>query len=101
MTLQEKIQKKAEGFGKLAPAFIEGAKYALENQWINVEDDLPCNHSELISPNKSREGLTITEYVVAAIYDYKVLSRMYELDGKWQWETDEPTHWFPIPEPPK
>ena len=101
MTLQEKIQKKAEGFGKLAPAFIEGAKYALENQWINVEDDLPCNHEELISPNKSREGLTITEYVVAAIYDYKVLSRMYELDGKWQWETDEPTHWFPIPEPPK
>ena len=69
--------------------------------WISVKRDLPCNHSELISPNESREGLTVTEYVVAAIYGYKVLSRMYELDGKWQWETDEPTHWFPIPDPPK
>lgn len=41
MTLQEKIQKKAEGFGKLAPAFLEGAKFALENQWISVKKDLP------------------------------------------------------------
>ena len=48
MTLQEKIQKKAEGFGTLAPVFLEGAKFALENQWINVEEDLPCNHPELI-----------------------------------------------------
>ena len=47
MTLQEKIQKKAEGYGKLAPAFLEGAEFALENQWISVEDDLPCNHEEL------------------------------------------------------
>ena len=47
MTLQEKIQKKAEGYGQLAPAFLEGAKFALENQWISVEDDLPCNHEKL------------------------------------------------------
>ena len=46
--IQEKIRKKAEGFGKLAPAFIEGAKFALENQWISVEEDLPCNHEEEI-----------------------------------------------------
>ena len=39
--LQEKIQKKAEGYGKLAPAFLEGAKFALENQWISVKKDLP------------------------------------------------------------
>lgn len=31
MIIQEKIQKKAEGFGKLAPAFLEGAEYALNN----------------------------------------------------------------------
>lgn len=32
MIIQEKIQKKAEGFGKLVPAFLEGAEFALENQ---------------------------------------------------------------------
>ena len=48
MTLQEKIQKKAEGFGKLAPAFIEGAKYALENQWISVDDKMPYEYTELL-----------------------------------------------------
>lgn len=69
--------------------------------WINVNDDLPCNHKELISPDKSSENLTVTEYVVAVVYGFKLLSRMYELDGKWYWETDEPTHWLPIPEPPK
>ena len=47
--IQEKIQKKAEGFGKLAPVFLEGAEFALENQWISVDDDLPCNHEELIN----------------------------------------------------
>ena len=48
MTLQEKIKQKAEGYGKRAPVFLEGAKFALSNQWISVEDDLPCNHLELI-----------------------------------------------------
>ena len=51
-----KIQKKAEGFGKLSPEFIEGAKFALENQWISVEDDLPCNHLELICWPEIDEG---------------------------------------------
>ena len=29
MTVQEKIQKKADKYGKLAPVFLEGAKFAL------------------------------------------------------------------------
>ena len=33
MTLQEKIQKKAEGYGQLAPVFLEEEEFALENQW--------------------------------------------------------------------
>ena len=49
MTIQEKIKRKAEGFGKLAPAFLEGARFALENQWISVKDDLPYKHKELLS----------------------------------------------------
>ena len=38
MILQEKIKKKTEGFGKLSPVFLEGAEFALENQWISVDE---------------------------------------------------------------
>ena len=48
MIIQKHIRKKAEGFGKLSPVFLEAADYALNNQWISVEDDLPCNHKELV-----------------------------------------------------
>ena len=48
MTPQERIQKKSVGYGQLAPVFLEGAKFALNNQWISVDDDLPCNHKELM-----------------------------------------------------
>ena len=99
MTLQEKIQKKAEGFGKLASVFLEGAKFALENQWINVEEDLPCNHPKLICESSIYSKITIP--IIAVIHNFIIMSRMYKEDGKWYWENDEPTYWFPIPEPPK
>ena len=41
-------KKKAEEYGTLAPAFIEGAEFTLNNQWISVDEDLPYNHKELI-----------------------------------------------------
>ena len=46
MVIEEKIKKEADGYGPLASAFIEGANFAIENQWISVDDDLPCNHDE-------------------------------------------------------
>ena len=48
MVLQEEIQKKAEEYGEFAKAFLEGAEFTLNNQWISVEDDLLCNHEKLI-----------------------------------------------------
>ena len=40
MTLQEKIQKKAEGFGKLAPVFLEGIRQAvLDSYNIRAKHD--------------------------------------------------------------
>ena len=97
MTLDEKIQKKAEGYGKLAPAFLEGADFALNNQWISVEEDLPCNHDELFINDDKKE----TKTVLSIVNGYIMMSRMYKQKHKWYWETDEPTHWFPIPELPK
>ena len=102
MTLQEKIQKKAEGFGKLAPAFLEGAEFALNNQWISVEDDLPCNHEEFMSRRLfSYEKETI--HVLTLLPDGDIIIDFMVHDrGKWKWwSRHRPTHWFPIPEPPK
>ena len=93
MTLQEKIQKKAEGFGKLAPVFLEGAKFALENQWISVNERLPP---------EEKDGLSIKVLVVStkgkidfSRYDYNMkgwISPVLDIIF---------THWFLIPEPPK
>ena len=94
MTLQEKIQKKAEGFGKLAPVFLEGAKFALENQWISVKDDLPYNHEELLYQQEIIEG-SVTRDVFAINEDGDIWCdyMIYE-NGKWRWNDFEPAYWM-------
>lgn len=101
MTIQEKIKKEAEGYGKLAPAFIEGAEFALNNQWINVEDDLPCNHEELIITGDYYEKETIE---VITINEFKMIGLNYMVlcDNKWKWKYNiEFCYWMPISELPK
>ena len=94
MILQEKIQKKAEGFGKLAPAFLEGANFALNNQWINVKDDLPCNHKELLVS----EGRLYTKRVIVIEDGGYCLDCMVFSDHEWKWiYSSNHSHWFPIP----
>ena len=93
MVIQKHIRKKAEGFGKLSPVFLEAADYALNNQWINVEDDLPCNHKEFVI-----KGSPYTKRVMVIedggyYFDYMVLSN----NGEWKWfYSFHPTHWAPI-----
>ena len=97
MIPQEKIQKKAEEFGKLAPVFLEGAKFALENQFINVKDDLPCNHEELIRKNGSS-----TKRVIVIEDDGYFLDRMVFSNNEWDWAyATIPSHWMPIPKLPE
>lgn len=95
--IQEKIQKKAKRYGKLAPVFLEGAKFALENQWISVENDLPCNHKELIDIGIRTCKKTIFVIVKGETFvdvDYMKLS-----EDNWHWvRWCSITHWFPIPE---
>ena len=45
MILQEKIKKEAEELGIFAPDFLEGAKFALEKQWISVDDKMPYEYT--------------------------------------------------------
>lgn len=102
MTLQEKIQKKAEGFGKLAPAFLEGAKFALENQWINCKEDLPCNHEKLMAKRLFSFEKETVRVLTLYIDGEVILDFMTYHRGKWKWwSNNRPICWFPIPELPK
>lgn len=95
MILQEKIKKKAEGFGKLAPVFLEGTEFALENQWISVKKDKPYNHNEL---------LLSTGYHTVSVFTYKKggacgIDSMIIRNGEWEWEAwkENYLYWMPIP----
>ena len=44
-----KDTEESREFGLFATVFFESAKFVLENQWISVKEDLPCNHEELIN----------------------------------------------------
>ena len=102
MTVQEKIKKEAEGYGKLAPAFIEGAKFALENQWISVKEDLPCNHENLIITGNYYKKETIN---VITIDKYGIIEDNYMVlydNDEWCWKYGmTPLYWMPIPKLPK
>lgn len=96
---QEKIKKKSEEYGKLASVFLEGAEFTLENQWISVEEDLPCNHKEL---------LLSTGYHTVTVFTYKKggacgMDNMIVRNGKWEWEAwkENYLYWMPIPKFPK
>ena len=97
MTVQEKIQKKAERYGKFAPVFLEGAKFALNNQWISVDEDLPYNHEELLDAKcKTKEV-----FVIRALGFFDICY-MQKIDGKWIWFPYKSIeYWMPIPELPK
>ena len=100
MILQEKIKQKAEGFGKLAPVFLEGAKFALNNQWISVKDDLPNNPKYLKQPDYSSWVITITENGEV------IPAQMIVMHEKWIWHSrfsrkhEDITHWMFIPKFP-
>ena len=83
-------------------AFKKGAEWAdnnPKNPWISVEDDLPCNHEEMINVVVENVELR-TDRVLAMTDDgIIVIAYMYKL-GSWPWhwsETERITHWMPIP----
>lgn len=92
--IQEKIQKKAEGYGKLAPVFLEGAEFALNNQWVSVEDDLPCNHEELMWSS------FFTQTVLASSdgIDHEFAYMHKTVTDEWKWTSIKNVkYWMPIP----
>ena len=97
MTLDEKIQKKAEGYGKLALAFLEGADFVLSNQWICVEEDLPYNHEELLLYN----NITHQVLVRKKNGEYDISFMFYFIKWEFIIGLENITHWMPIPKLPE
>ena len=99
MIVQKHIRKKAEGFGKLSPVFLEAADYALNNQWISVDEDLPCNPKYLKQEEFSPWVIVITEE--GEIF----FAQMMFMRGKWVWhshfsrEHNNICYWMMIPIP--
>ena len=102
MIIQDKIKKKSEEYGQLSAVFIKGAEYVLNNQWISVDEDLPCNY-----PNNVHSGFT--DRVLATDGRINIfIAYMKKTNNEWRWYSDDNfdvqhivTHWMPLPQPPK
>lgn len=91
----------------IASGVEEGIKWADKNPkspWISVEDDLPCNHSDLVLTYNDIPFSTKRVMVVTDIHTLFLCEMKKDDDRGWIWNyttKDKITHWFPIPEPPK
>ena len=88
----------------MATGFEAGVKWADSNPkspWISVEDDLPCNHLELICWPEIDEGTETINVFARNKYgdiwdDYMVYKK-----GSWRWHDFEPAYWMIAPKLPK
>ena len=83
-------------------AFEKGAQWADKNPkspWISVEDDLPCNHEELIDTTRH---CTVSKDVIIRHKDGSMTFERMIKNYKSQWIfLSKVTHWMPIPKLPK
>lgn len=88
--------------------FNVGLQYGLDvadsnpkSPWISVEDDLPCNHEELIRGTEISERTKTFKVFVTNIYGENWSDYMIYKNGKWRWNSYEPDYWMPAPKLPK
>ena len=112
----KKIEERMNGFDyfnyeHIEHAFIDGIEWAdanPKNPWISVEDDLPCNHKELLE----NEHYTKAVLVVLSwnehpskrhISIYSMSNKIGSFDVDWYWYNTADytvTHWMPMPKLP-
>lgn len=86
--------------------FIDGIEWAdanPKNPWISVENDLPCNHEEMINVYVENVELRTDRVLVMPDDGIMTIAYMYKF-GQWPWHwsvTEKITHWMPIPKIPK
>ena len=106
MTREEEIAIASCAYGSRGSSidFTVGAKWAdshPKSPWISDEDDLPCNHEELICGAGIIEGTeTIEVFAINTSGNIWIDYMIYE-NGKWRWNDFEPEYWMPAPKLPK
>lgn len=105
MTREEQIKAEAKKYYsediKCYDAFLHGVEFAeLLSPWINVEEDLPFNHKELLYDIESSIFPSTKLVLIRTEKNAHELSFMYIYGYRWNWdyELDKVTHWMPIPE---
>lgn len=114
MTREEQIQKLIDeengidnyGSADYQVGVCDGVRLADANPkspWISIDEDLPCNHEELIRFGFTNNVLVIDDQqntFIAFMKKYK--------DNEWTWDSTNNfvflpliTHWMPIPKLPK
>ena len=105
------LEKKMNGidyfnYENIEHAFIDGIEWAdtkTKNPWISVENDLPCNHEEMINVYVENVELRTDRVLVMPDDGIMTIAYMYKF-GRWSWHwsvTEKITHWMPIPKIPK
>ena len=106
MTREEQIAIASCAYGSRGSSidFSVGVKWADSNPkspWVSVEDDLPCNHEELICEAEVSEGTeTVDVFAINKYGDIWCDYMIYE-KGKWRWNDFEPDYWMIAPKLPK
>ena len=92
-------------------AFIEGAKWADANPkspWISVEDDLPCNHEELLDNDSYTKNVLVTlswedDPKKRHIGICRMGNKVGSFYVRWHWQDIayyKVTHWMVLPDLP-
>ena len=106
MTREEELNKAKEEFYRrmlkegdyYSPrgCFEEGVEWADEHpksSWISVDEDLPCNHKELLHSNYTDRVLVLSRD------GYSEVAFMSKIEDSWGWSTFiDVKYWMPIPE---
>ena len=87
-------------------AFYQGAKWAdkhPKSPWISIDEDLPCNHEELMEPICQLDDRLIYEtkrVFVRCRNNSLCTAHMVNLHNKWKWYPEDihVEHWMPIPD---
>ncbi len=91
MTREEQIKAEAKKYYsediKCLDAFLHGVEFTESlSSWINVEEDLPFNHKELLYDTESSIFPSTKLVLIRTEKDAHELSFMYIYGYKWNWD---------------